>query len=443
MAGAAFIPIGLCISLKNPFALCLAFILFSFFRLHEAFPQLGPLRLPLILALGSIGTLGILSMFRRIKFAWTPELKHFLVFFGFVTLMMFVATDRSISITYWKDSYSKMAIMVFAIATLTRTPGEFRLACRSFVVAGGVIAAVAVHNEWAGIGLVEGTRVTIGRDIGSAIGDPNDLSLVLLFPLSFALAIATTSGSGRWARLLSLAAGGTMVLGILYTGSRGGLMGSLAVCGALASQRVKNKKIIWLFAAAAVLVLLLLAGMRGGGTGGGVGQVDESSQGRIEAWMAAWRMAVSHPLTGVGLENFKYNFFFYTTYWEGFAKAVHSTWFCALAETGFIGFGIFLSMVIRTAKTAVRASTRLSRGVAGDSYDVSLHVAAQAITSGLAGFCVSGTFLTQAFTWPLYILLGLTVAVSRASEGISPSGSSTKNGRDKVAGQRTSPTRAA
>ena len=28
------------------------------------------------------------------------------------------------------------------------------------------------------------------------------------------------------------------------------------------------------------------------------------------------------------------------------------------------------------------------------------------------GFCVAGTFLTQGFTWPLYILLAFTVALS-------------------------------
>ncbi|EUC26117.1 membrane protein of ExoQ family [Vibrio parahaemolyticus 861] len=33
--------------------------------------------------------------------------------------------------------------------------------------------------------------------------------------------------------------------------------------------------------------------------------------------------------------------------------------------------------------------------------------------SGLIGTIVSGTFLTQGFTWPIYILAALTVVVSR------------------------------
>lgn len=35
--------------------------------------------------------------------------------------------------------------------------------------------------------------------------------------------------------------------------------------------------------------------------------------------------------------------------------------------------------------------------------------------AGLVGFCVAGTFLTQGFTWPLYVLIGLTVALSRCA----------------------------
>jgi hypothetical protein len=39
---------------------------------------------------------------------------------------------------------------------------------------------------------------------------------------------------------------------------------------------------------------------------------------------------------------------------------------------------------------------------------------AQALVAGIAGFVVSGTFLTQGFTWPVYILLALAVAVGRS-----------------------------
>jgi hypothetical protein len=38
---------------------------------------------------------------------------------------------------------------------------------------------------------------------------------------------------------------------------------------------------------------------------------------------------------------------------------------------------------------------------------------ALALVAGIASFCISGTFLTQGFTWPVYILLALTTATAR------------------------------
>jgi hypothetical protein len=52
--------------------------------------------------------------------------------------------------------------------------------------------------------------------------------------------------------------------------------------------------------------------------------------------------------------------------------------------------------------------------VAGDGYQPATHAMAQALVAGIAGFVVSGTFLTQGFTWPIYILLALSVGVARA-----------------------------
>ena len=35
------------------------------------------------------------------------------------------------------------------------------------------------------------------------------------------------------------------------------------------------------------------------------------------------------------------------------------------------------------------------------------------LKAALCGFVVSGTFLTQAFTWPIYIILSLSIALEQ------------------------------
>jgi O-antigen ligase len=309
----------------------------------------------------------------------------------------------------------KIAVMVFAIASLARRPRDFALASRSFVSAGMLIAAVAIYNRTHGIGLVEGTRVTIARDTQSVLGDPNDLSLVLLFPMSFAVSLLLTAGT-PWitGRLLGLLGIVTIAMAILDTQSRGGLLGMVAVFAVFAAQRIRSKALLITLGVVGVLGLFAVAGISGRSSGGAAeaGLVDESSEGRLRAWGAAWRMALARPLTGVGLNCYVANYYAYQDWWEGFAKAVHSTWFAALAESGFPGIAVFVTMIVKTARSAARSVRALAPGRTGADYDPAAYGLAQAVLAGIAGFVVSGSFLTQAFTWPVYILVALSVAVA-------------------------------
>jgi putative inorganic carbon (hco3(-)) transporter len=283
------------------------------------------------------------------------------------------------------------------------------------VLAGMLVAAVAMSNAMNGIGLVEGTRVTIGRDMGSVLGDPNDLSLVLLFPLSFAIAMVLTPRNGVLARLFGLLGAALIIAAILETQSRGGLLGIVAVLGVFGARRIKSKAVLFGGGAAGLLVLFVAAGVGGRQSGGAAeaGAIDESAMGRLEAWIAAWRMAVGRPLTGVGLNCYVANFYYYSDWWEGFAKAVHSTWFAVLAEGGFPAFIVFVWMCVRVIRTALVSARALEPAQAGADYQPAAYAMAQAVLAGMAGFIVSGTFLTQAFTWPVYILLALAAAVGR------------------------------
>jgi probable O-glycosylation ligase (exosortase A-associated) len=423
IAGIGLVPLVIVFAFYNPFILCLAFICFSFFRIHEAFMVLNKLHIPQMLAIGTLSVLGLQVLFHRIKVAWTPELKLFAIFFAQVTFGCFVASGRDVAFQYWTDTFSKIALMVFAIASLSKRPQDFALASRAFVLSGMLIASVAIYNHANGLEQVEGTRVTVGRSTGSVLGDPNDLSLVLLFPLSFAVSLVLTDGTPFLGRVLGLIGAGTVIVAILDTQSRGGLLGTVAVCAVFAAQRIKNKALLIGIGVVGLMGLFAVAGISGRSSGGAAegGLVDESSEGRLRAWGAAWRMALARPLTGVGLNCYVSNYFFYQDWWEGFAKAVHSTWFAALAETGFVGFGIFITMVVRTVRSAFRSGRALSRAATGDRYDAAVFGTAQAIMAGMAGFVVCGSFLTQAFTWPLYILFSLAVAVARYIEANDPS----------------------
>jgi putative inorganic carbon (hco3(-)) transporter len=406
----ALIPVGVIIAFNNPFALCLIFIVFSFFRIHEAFPVLNPLRIPSLVAIPTLAVLAWhILLSRTIKPFWSRELKAFSIFFMLTTIGVGFAVNRPTALAYYTATYWKIGIMVVAIAWLVREPKDYAMAARALVVGGILIAVVAITNKLAGIGLVEGTRVTIARDIGSVLGDPNDLSLVLLFPLGFAVCLVAYP-CGFLNKLIGLAGTALIVWAIVCTQSRGGLLGILATFGVVGLRVVKSKVLLISVGAIAGLALFVAMGINKRASGGAAEEgIDESAMGRIYAWNAAWKMATTRPLTGVGLDNFTANYFFYSDHWDGMNHAVHSTWFNVLSETGFPGFFAFVGMIITCFVSAIQSMIRLGYARAPPV----VCAMALALVAGLSGFCIAGTFLTQGFTWPIYVLLALTTATAR------------------------------
>ncbi|MDD7909217.1 O-antigen ligase family protein [Pseudovibrio exalbescens] len=413
----AILPIGAVIAFKNLFYLCLGFVVFSFFRIHEVFPFLMPFRIPILLALPTLGVLcWQLFCAKSLKPFWNRDLTAFAVFFGLVTLGLALAMNRSLAFSYYTATYIKIGIMVLAIAWIVRKPEDFATACRVFVIAGIAVALVTISRKLQGIGLVEGSRVTIGRDYGSVLGDPNDLSLVLLFPLSFATALAIIRPT-KLDRLLGIVATLCICWAIVATQSRGGLLGIVSVLGIGGTRVIKNKFVLAGIGAVGLAALMVMAGIADRQSGGAAESgIDESAMGRIYAWQAAVNMALARPLNGVGLDNFVANYFYFTPHWTGMAKAVHSTWLGVLGETGFPGLIAFVTMVVLMVLTN-RESSRI---LDAHNAPASTRATALALIGGITGFCISGTFLTQGFTWPIYILLSLTVALSRYAKELEP-----------------------
>lgn len=407
------VPLAALIVLRQPFLFVLLFVIFSFFRIHEVFPQIYNFKIPLLLSLASLGALGwhvVLS--RKVPIYWRPELTVISVFFALVVVGVVLASNRPIAIEYFKGIYWKIMMMTFAIAWLSRTEKDFALASRLITFFGLLVGAVAISNQMNGIGLVEGTRVTIGRDIGSVLGDPNDLALVLMFPVAFATSLIMTGKLGKLTKLLGIVSAIVLFMAIIATQSRGGLLGMMAIFGVYGYRRIKSKA---LFITLGILVagaLFVFAGISDRASGGAAEEgIDASAMGRLYAWEAAFGMAVHNPLTGVGINNFYSNYYYYSPHWDGLNHAVHSTWFGVLAETGFLGLIFFIYCVFLLARTSLRSLNKIEQNL--HIVTPAVHAAAQAIYAGLLGTIVSATFLTQGFTWPIYILAALVVAIAQ------------------------------
>ena len=412
------VPIAAVVVLHQPFLFVLLFVIFSFFRIHEVFPQIYNFKIPLLLSLASLGALvWHVGISRKVTIYWRPELTAISLFFALVFIGVFLASNRPIAIEYFKGIYWKIIIMTFAIAWLSTQEKDFALASRLITFFGLLVGLVAIFNQMNGIGLVEGTRVTIGRDIGSVLGDPNDLALVLMFPVAFATSLIMTANVGTWTKILGWISTIILFFAIIATQSRGGLLGIMAIFAVYGYRRIHSKTLFIVIAVIVAMALFIFAGISDRASGGAAeAGIDASAMGRLYAWEAAFGMATHNPLSGVGLNNFYSNYYYYSPHWDGLNHAVHSTWFGVLAETGFLGLIVFIICIYLLIRTSLRNLNRIeqyNQQCSSSHISPAIHATAQAIFSGLLGTIVSATFLTQGFTWPIYILAALVVAIAR------------------------------
>ena len=409
----ALVPLAALVVLRYPFWFILLFVIFSFFRIHEVFPQIYNFKLPLLLSLASLAALGWhVGISRKVTIYWRPELTIMTLFFFLVFVGVLLASNRPIAIEYFKGIYWKIMIMTYAIAWLSRSEKDFDLASKLITFFGLLVGIVALSNQMNGIGLVEGTRVTIGRDFGSVLGDPNDLALVLMFPVAFAVSLVMTANIHHWTKLLGIISAVILFLAVIATQSRGGLLGVMSIFAVFGYRRIQSKTLFFSIGFMLAMLLFVMAGISDRASGGAAETgVDASAMGRIYAWQAAFGMALHNPFSGVGLNNFYANYYFYSPHWDGLNHAVHSTWFGVLAETGFLGLIVFLICIYSLVKTSFRSLNRIEKNLS--QVAPAIHAAAQAILAGLVGTIISATFLTQGFTWPIYILAALVVAIAQ------------------------------
>jgi putative inorganic carbon (hco3(-)) transporter len=389
---------------------------------------LMPLRLPAVLGL-LVAAGFVLSLYKNtIEIIWPTALKAFGLFFLVVSVGIGFATNPWTALNFWSGTYWKVGAMTVVLAWVIRESRDLNFLNRAIVVSGCLVAVAAIHNKLHGIGLVEGTRVTVGRDVQSALGDPNDLASVLLLPLSFSAAMLVHRQ--RWLDIALAGLGvATCVSAILFTESRGGFLGVLAllvICATQLTRSVQLARSKWIiFALGISLAFGMYAAM-------GIADrnannpdsevLDESAAGRVEAWTAALGMAASHPLSGVGLNNFTANYLLHKHSLNAAAstvavdgadrsgkiRAVHSMWLEVLAEAGFPGFFTFITMIGAAVLVTLRLLRETNAGGPGP-----VGTTALAVCAGLIGFGVSGSFLTHAYTWQLHFLVAVAAAMSR------------------------------
>jgi putative inorganic carbon (hco3(-)) transporter len=239
----------------------------------------------------------------------------------------------------------------------------------------------------------------------SMIADNNDFGLALNMALPMFFFLAKTE-ENRWVRRLMTFLFLTTIPAIFFTYSRGALLGLIAVLFCMMLQA--KQKIVLLSVAAIVLIFAVsFTPQAWRDRMSADNALDASARSRLNAWSYAWAMTSEHPFMGGGFEAFTPALFARYAPNARDVHGPHSIYFGILAEHGFTGLLLYLSLV-GLCLMELYATIRRGRR-SGNELAVSY---GNMFRFGLVGFLVSGAFLGRAY-FDFYFSIVACVAILR------------------------------
>jgi len=395
------------IMLANPYMMLLSFMLVLFTRPAEFFPQLSVLQLGKLASLGALGFFFLGKIIRQ-DLSWAKSRINIpmILLTVFVFLSSRLGSDPAASMATFTDVFVKILILYVLIVNLVDTPKKATGFMLAIMGACSFLGIYGLQAQIMGTATIEGSRAAL---VGY-LGDPNDMAMTLLMAAPCSLqGVATTKGKTR---VFFIILAVILVGGILSTQSRGGLLGVAGGSFFVMRDRIRSNLVI-----AGLIGCILLGGVAAagisdrasGGSNHGEAGIDESAQGRLDAWAAGGRMVMAKPLLGVGFSRFGDNYERYVINPVIWGKhETHNAYIKCASETGLLGFGAFMSLLLMSLWGAWRV-----RGVLGPN-DPSLQAAiARGLFCNMVAVGISAFFLSACWSWFIYILVAQAVVHER------------------------------
>lgn len=263
--------------------------------------------------------------------------------------------------------------------------------CTSLLAVHGIDQVQHGGIGWTGVTLSQDTRI---QYVG-IFNDPNDLGLLFVSVIPMAVYLMGRGGAAGLMRVLWLGCALLMLYGVYLTKSRGAMVAIIAVVGVYVWRKRGMLQ-------AGVIGVVCLAVMQFLSPRMETLSADESSAyGRVDAWYVGLHLFMEHPLFGVGAGQFgEYN-----------VLTAHNSFVLALAETGIIGYTIWLAFVsfgvwMMLAVLRHRPALADATAVAAWQQHRSL---AMALLLAQVGLFAAAFFLSRTYVVVLYLLEAVVV----------------------------------
>ena len=369
--------------------------------------------------------------FRRRPTGWERPIL-FLAIFG-IPVILSLTFARNMSGAYeGLADYLKCVLIVLIITSLLHRGIALRRVIWTLIGAGIFLAIINIyqyetrtfHNSYWGFAQAELGNIT-GKfsdyRIAGPLGSPNAFAQILI-PLVGISFERFCNEKKRTLRLIAACAMIACSFAIVYTFSRGALIG-LAVMMAIMLFRLKLKPTIFVSMAILAIFIFFLLPAEYTERMKGLADVplskseqrDGSIQGRTSEYIAGWRMFVDHPLRGVGSGN-------YTEYYQDYSQKIgldirlqnrspHNLYLGLAAETGIIGLFTFVALLWFTFGGLKQAHKRLSDAGLKDSAGMVL-----GLMMGMIGYFTHSIFIYPHYRVFMFVLIGIALSVPTVAQ---------------------------
>jgi O-antigen ligase len=394
----------------SPAAIALAiYTLVIIGRIPDFFPSL---RLALLTVVPTLALALLLPRSKGPGLLQSSEVRAVITLFVFAALTMPFSVWPGGSFGHIIDVYSKLVLFFLLLVHCIRSLSEARS------IIWGVLGATFVLEISA---LLSGPQ---GRVYITGTYDSNDLASVMActIPLAAFLSMEYRGVARYLARTTAILA----VFIIISTESRGGFI-TLAVIGMILLFRIPSRSL--LLRAAFILASLLLLGAIASDSywqrmatiwGGSVpeGALTDYDRGGIyEArwtlWMAGLQLILENPVMGVGAGTYDVA--------EGLShdgagkwSTAHNSFIQIGAELGLLGLTLFIFLLYR----AIRNCRMLIGRARRDSRLHSHLWLANGLEISLYGYIIAGFSLSHGYSYMLYFLLGMSVALKHLTTAL-------------------------
>lgn len=314
----------------------------------------------------------------------------------------------------FSENFVKVVVLYSVIVLSVRSMRDVQRLVAGFGL-GGAFYCLYVWRS--GQMTAMGDRVT---NLSGSGYDPNDFAAFAVGCVPFLLYVAG-SRLPVWTRLAAIPGLGLVLIGIVLSGSRGGLLG-LSVAIALILWRFDALS-RWLRIAGVIAGTGFIAATASDAWWDRMATLLNPSEdynmtadvGRTAVWKRGLGYFAQRPLTGVGAENFPVAegvlnpLLEREQYGIGVSRlAAHNSFIQILTELGVPGIALFLG-TIGGALMAIERGLRLAGRRPSPE-----RALGHALTASLAGVLVCAIFLSHGYSAMLYSLFALAVAFEKA-----------------------------